>query len=135
MLDSNSLFPFATTFTNLRNRHQQLKEVKIPDIHPATAIAERLRIGATVGEMNMHAGDFVTTYTSSEHKEAFDAVVSVFFIDTAPNLIKYIDAVRNCLVEEGIWANVGPLLWHFDDRNVKEPDKNRQSSCEPANGR
>jgi carnosine N-methyltransferase len=120
-----ALYPFATTFTNLKSRSQQLKEVKIPDIHPSTAIAERKRSGAVVGEMNMHAGDFATTYTNTEQSNAFDAVVSVFFIDTAPNLTKYIDAVTNCLSDGGIWINLGPLLWHFDEKSVKDPNEDK----------
>jgi carnosine N-methyltransferase len=119
-----ALYPFATTFTNLRSRSQQLKEVQIPDVHPATALAERLRNGDVVGEMNMHAGDFATTYTSTEQRSSFDAVVSIFFIDTAPNLIKYIEAVRNCLADGGIWINVGPLLWHFDEQSIKQSGQN-----------
>lgn len=119
-----ALYPFATTFTNLRSRSQQLKEVQIPDVHPETALAEKMRNGDVVGEMNMHAGDFATTYTSTEQKSAFDAVVSVFFIDTAPNLIKYIEAVSNCLADGGIWINVGPLLWHFDEKSIKHPGQN-----------
>ena len=120
-----SLFPFATTFTNLRSRSQQLREVKIPDIHPATTIAERIQSGARVGEMNMHAGDFLTAYETAEQKDAFDAVVSVFFVDTAPNLIKYIEAVRNCLADGGVWINIGPLLWQFDEKRINEPDEDR----------
>lgn len=119
------LYPFATTFTNLRNRLQQLKRVMVPDIHPATAIAERERSGGVVGEMNMHAGDFLTTYTSAEQRSAFDYVVSVFFIDTAPNLIRYIEAIRNCLVDGGVWINLGPLLWHFDEKSIKEPNEDK----------
>ena len=120
-----SLHPFATTFTNLFTRQQQLKQVQIPDIHPATAIAERTQTGQSVGEMNMHAGDFATTYTSASQTSAFSAVVSVFFIDTAPNLLKYISAVQNCLIEGGVWINIGPLLWHFDEKSVKEPDEDK----------
>ena len=125
-----ALHPFATTFTNLRNRTQQLTSVRIPDIHPASAIAERIRNGHNVGEMNMHAGDFVETYTSPEQRGAFDAVVSVFFIDTAANLIKYVEAVRNCLVDGGIWINIGPLLWHFDEKSVKGADEDRHRKGE-----
>ena len=120
-----ALHPFATTFTNLRNRLQQLKRVEVPDIHPATAIAERVRNGGVVGDMNMHAGDFLTTCTSAEQRSAFDSVVSVFFIDTAPNLIRYIEAIRNCLIDGGVWINIGPLLWHFDEKCIKEPDEDK----------
>ena len=66
--------------------------------------------------MNMVAGDFLSVYSSPDHHEVFDAVVTVFFIDTAPNVIRYIETVRNCLRPGGVWINVGPLLWHFDER-------------------
>lgn len=118
-----SLYPFATTFTNLRSRAQQFLNVEVPDIHPGSAIAAAVGDGKRVGEMNMHAGDFVDMYTSVEQKHSFDAVVSVFFVDTTANLIRYVEAVRGCLVDGGVWINVGPLLWHFDEKSVKEPSE------------
>ena len=118
----HNLFPFATTFTNLYSRTQQLARVQIPDIHPASAIASCMQ---TVGEMNMHVGDFVRTYSSIAQRDAFSAIASVFFIDTAPNLLQYISTVRNCLQDGGVWINIGPLLWHFDEKSVGEPDEER----------
>jgi carnosine N-methyltransferase len=122
------LHPFATTFTNLRSRTQQLKEIQIPDVHPASVLAEYLREGEVLGELSMDAGDFSTTYSSAEQRAEFDAVVSVFFIDTAPNLITYIEAVRNCLVDGGVWINIGPLLWHFDEKNTRQPDEDKHQN-------
>jgi carnosine N-methyltransferase len=117
------LFPFATTFTNLRSRSHQLKEVTIPDIHPGTAMAEKLAAGLALGEMSMSAGDFITVYSALEYSGKFDAVVTVFFIDTAPNLIRYVQTVQNCLNTGGVWINIGPLLWHFDDRVPDHQEK------------
>lgn len=119
------LSPFATTFTNLRSRTQQFREVQIPDIHPATALAQKAQNGELVGEMQMHAGDFTTTYSQAGERAVFDAVVSIFFIDTAPNLIAYVETVRNCLIDGGIWINVGPLLWHFDEKTTRQPDEDK----------
>ena len=109
------LYPFSATFTNTTTRAAQLLRVLIPDIHPSTTIAQTLAAGKKVGDMAMVAGDFVTVYTLPEHKDAFDAVITVFFIDTAPNVIRYVETVRHCLKEGGTWINIGPLLWHFDD--------------------
>ncbi len=114
--DQYPIYPFANTFTNITSRQNQLKRHTIPDVHPATAISSRLDAGQPVGEMNMTAGDFILSYSTPECKETFDGVVSVFFIDTAPNLIRYVETVWNCLKPGGIWINIGPLLWHFDDR-------------------
>jgi carnosine N-methyltransferase len=66
--------------------------------------------------MNMTAGDFITSYSGPENEDTFDAVVTVYFIDTAPNFIRYIETIRNVLKPGGLWINIGPLLWHFDGR-------------------
>ncbi|KAL9130204.1 MAG: hypothetical protein Q9217_001549 [Psora testacea] len=120
------LHPFALDFTNVVSREHQLKAVKIPDVHPATMLSA---IDATGGErMSMTASDFLLLYGDEEHVEIFDAVATVFFIDTAPNVIRYIETVRNCLKGGGIWANHGPLLWHFADRGPADPDENAKPS-------
>ncbi|RVX74400.1 hypothetical protein B0A52_01526 [Exophiala mesophila] len=128
------IYPFATNFTNVISRSNQLKRVTIPDIHPATAISQC----PNPGEMNMTAGDFVLSYSNVESRENFDAIVSVFFIDTAPNLIRYIETVWNCLKKGGYWINIGPLLWHFDSRvhgkdtEDKEEDDDDEQDPDPA---
>lgn len=78
-----------------------------------------------LGSMSMSAADFVVLYNQPDNREAFDAVATVFFIDTAPNLIRYIEAIRHCLKPGGLWSNVGPLLWHFEDRKEKEKEKEK----------
>ncbi|EXJ93918.1 hypothetical protein A1O1_02311 [Capronia coronata CBS 617.96] len=114
--DQYPISPFAHTFTNVVSRTNQLRRLTVPDVHPASALSAKLEAGEPVGEMNMTAGDFVLSYSTPDCKETFDGVVSVFFIDTAPNLIRYVETVRNCLRRGGVWVNIGPLLWHFDDR-------------------
>ena len=111
-----TIYPFAHTFTNVTSRENQLKRYTIPDVHPGEAFAERQAKGLPVGGMQMSAGDFVLSYSTPESNQTFDSVVTVFFIDTAPNLLRYIETVRNCLKTGGLWINIGPLLWHFDDR-------------------
>ncbi len=109
-----ALFPFATQFTNLLSRKHQLRKVMIPDVQPAGGMRQVLANGKLAGKMNMTAADFILLYGGKEYNATFDAVVTMFFIDTAPNLIRYIDTVRNCLKANGRWINVGPLLWHSD---------------------
>ncbi|KAJ9609777.1 hypothetical protein H2200_006105 [Cladophialophora chaetospira] len=110
------IYPFVHTFTNVTSRENQLRRHAVPDVHPGDAFSKRRSAGLPVGEMNMTAGDFVLSYSTLESQETLDGVVTVFFIDTAPNLIRYIETVRNCLKTGGVWINIGPLLWHFDDR-------------------
>lgn len=40
--------------------------------------------------------------------------MTCFFIDTANNVIEYIELIYNLLVDGGLWINMGPLLYHFD---------------------
>jgi hypothetical protein len=63
----------------------------------------------------MCAADFLCGYSDEGHDGAYDAVASVFFLDTAPNLLRYLEIIRHCLRSGGILINVGPLLWHFEN--------------------
>ncbi|KAJ5912411.1 hypothetical protein N7504_001294 [Penicillium tannophilum] len=131
---AHALHPFALHFSNLKSRAQQLRSVMIPDVHPGTAIGAAGASGSTLGSMSMSAADFVVLYSQPDNREAFDAVATVFFIDTAPNLIRYIQAMQNCLKDNGLWINVGPLLWHFEDgQHRKDSDGDAAGIGEPGN--
>ena len=43
----------------------------------------------------------------------WDCIVTCFFIDTAHNVVDYIEVLAKALKEGGTWINLGPLLWHF----------------------
>ncbi|KAJ4376527.1 hypothetical protein N0V86_006640 [Didymella sp. IMI 355093] len=108
-----TLAPFALSASNHLTRASQFQTFAIPDIHPATALATNTNSKVPAHErMSMSTGDFCVLYSGPDYSSAFDAVATIFFIDTAPNVIRYIEAVRNCLKPGGIWINLGPLLWH-----------------------
>jgi carnosine N-methyltransferase len=106
-----TLFPWVHSFSNHRSRANHLQSVQVPDIHPSTTL------GAVdhPGEMSFSASDFLLLYGSEEHKDTFDAIATVFFLDTAPNIIRYLETINNCLRPGGILVNMGPLLWHFEN--------------------
>lgn len=112
------LHPWALSFSNHRSRSDQLQQVRIPDIHPGTTLNESSSPDGVHAfeRMSMCAADFCVAYKKPENKERFDAVTTVFFIDTAPNLIRYIEAISHCLKLDGLWINLGPLLWHFENK-------------------
>lgn len=124
MAEQYSLHPFAFDFSNVVSRADQLREVKIPDVHPATVLALSNASSSknAFERMDMTAADFSEYYSDAKNKDKFDAVVTVFFLDTAPNVIKYIHTVHNCLKLGGVWINAGPLLWHWADRNLAVSD-------------
>lgn len=108
---AHSLHPWVHSFSNHKSRTNHLRSVQVPDVHPGTTL------GAVEnpGEMSMSASDFLLLYGDESHTESFDAVATVFFLDTAPNIIRYIEAIRNCLRKGGLLINMGPLLWHFEN--------------------
>ncbi|RAL59470.1 hypothetical protein DID88_006586 [Monilinia fructigena] len=109
--ETHAIFPWVHSFSNHKTRDNHLKSVKIPDIHPGNA----LHSNPKAGEMSMSASDFLLLYGDSERAESFDAVATVFFLDTAPNIIRYLEAIHNCLHPGGLLINMGPLLWHFEN--------------------
>lgn len=42
-------------------------------------------------------------------------MVTCFFIDTAHNVIDYVEKIWTILKPNGYWINFGPLLYHFAD--------------------
>ena len=131
-----NLYPFALDFSNVVSREHQLKNVKVPDVHPGSVLGDVLgHSTANAAErMSMTAADFVVLYGDEEHQDMFNAVVTVYFIDTAPNLIRYVETIRNCLQDGGLWINLGPLLWHYADRAPSEehPSKRAEEAREKS---
>lgn len=50
-----------------------------------------------------------------EQKGEWDGLLTCFFIDTAKNILQYIRTIARILRSGGLWANLGPLLYHFSD--------------------
>jgi hypothetical protein len=116
--------PWALNSSNHVSREDQLRAVTVPDVHPAAELAKEGASRVPASErMSMSTGDFCVVYSRQDYAEEFDAVATVFFIDTAPNIIRYIEAVRNCLKSGGLWINLGPLLWHPPPRRVHDEDE------------
>jgi hypothetical protein len=109
-----TLAPFALSPSNHLSRSDQFRTFDIPDIHPETELNKLSESGEgdPSGGMSMTTGDFTVIYNQPDARERYEAVATLFFIDTAPNIIRYVEVVRNCLVPGGIWINLGPLLWH-----------------------
>lgn len=101
------IYPNIHTFSNVYSEEGPYKEYKIPDV----CLAEEL--SGTKGDMSMIAGEFVEVY--SNKIESFNAVATSFFLDTANNVISYIDTIHKILKVNGVWVNFGPLLYHYSE--------------------
>ncbi|KAI1367456.1 N2227-like protein-domain-containing protein [Xylaria arbuscula] len=111
----HTIYPWIHSFSNHRSRENQFAAYSIPDIHPQQTLADTTAAGGKIGKMEMCAADFLCLYGDDAHAETYDAVATVFFLDTAPNLIRYLEVIRHSLRPGGVLINVGPLLWHWEN--------------------
>ncbi|THY99178.1 N2227-domain-containing protein [Aureobasidium pullulans] len=131
---SHSLYPWALSFSNHTHRSHQVQKIEVPDVFPAEELEKSCRNLASElhahQRMSMSSGDFCVLYKEPQYEGAFDAVTTCFFIDTAPNLIAYIETVKHCLKPGGVWINLGPLLWHFESGSPEKKNSFSSSSSE-----
>ncbi|CAN1745684.1 Carnosine N-methyltransferase [Linum perenne] len=117
-----TIYPWIHSNCNSLSDSDQLRPVSIPDIHPASA-------GITKG-FSMCGGDFVEVYSDPSQAGCWDAVVTCFFIDTAHNIVEYIETISKILKDGGVWINLGPLLYHFADMYGQEDEMSIELSLE-----
>eukprot|EP01068_Selenidium_serpulae_P018713 Selendium_serpulae@DN6481_c0_g1_i4.p1 len=96
--------PYVLSTCNRRGHGDNTREVRIPDVSPGEYVSPNT-------EFSMCAGEFVEVYYNQ--KAEWDGVLTCFFLDTAKNVILYVRTIANIIREGGLWANFGPLLYHY----------------------
>ena len=107
------IVPYWHSPLNHLSREDQYRSVTIPDESPGDHVNE-FKPGSS---MAMCAGDFCEVYGKPEYQSHFDAVACCFFLDTAKNILDYLDTIRFCLKKGGTLTSIGPLLWHWVDHS------------------
>lgn len=137
---SHTIFPYIYRLSHVVKRLYQQRPVSVPDESPTSIFSsDDEEHNAKMGElMLMAAGSFVELYGPGigvdevedrgkdneqermehefrqQNKDCFDVVATCFFLDTAHNVIDYLKTIHHCLKPDGIWVNMGPLLWHYE---------------------
>jgi len=106
--DEFILQPLIHSFSNIISEESPFKKILIPDEN----LGEKLSKTDT-GEMSMVAGEFCRVY--KDKINFFDSIVTCYFIDTANNIIEYIETIHNIVKLGGLWINFGPLLYHYTE--------------------
>jgi len=101
------IYPWIHSFSNTEKVEHQIAPVDIPDVLPGN-IPENTNF-------SMVAGDFLEVYGSPKYNNYWDSIVTCFFMDTAKNILEYIELISNILKPNAVWINMGPLLYHFED--------------------
>lgn len=115
--NSHRIYPWVHTMSNWRRSDDVLEEICVPDVDPAQLLADQSPEGdgaTSRPEFSMSAGDFLQVYSAPSERGAWDVICTCFFLDTARNPISYLEVIHSCLKPNGIWINLGPLLWHFE---------------------
>ncbi|XP_053322733.1 carnosine N-methyltransferase [Spea bombifrons] len=103
-INAFKLYPWVHQFSNNRSLTDQIRPVYFPDVNPHHLPPD--------ANFSMTAGDFQEIYTEAS---SWDCVATCFFIDTAHNVLDYIEIIWKILKPGGIWINLGPLLYHFEN--------------------
>lgn len=110
-IGEHTIYPWVGSMSNWRQSGDVLQAIKIPDVDPNSLLGPELEV---VPEFSMAAGDFVRVYSDPYQRSTWSAVCTAFFIDTARNVIEYLEVINHLLVIGGHWINLGPCLWHFE---------------------
>lgn len=106
-VEGMEFYPFIHQTTNVVDSADILSPVYIPDVDT--------RQLPSFSNFSMVAGDFVEVYGCKHQAEQWDCVVTCFFMDTAHNILEYINVIKTILKPGGAWLNLGPLLYHYAD--------------------
>ncbi|KAF9484269.1 N2227-domain-containing protein [Pholiota conissans] len=113
-IKSHTFYPYVHSFSNAPNKESILQAISIPDVSPSD-----LPPGS---DFSLVAGDFEEIFGDPEGAEdgEWDAVMTCFFIDTAKNIVNYLRILHRILAPGGVWINLGPLLWHWENNNTND---------------
>ncbi|KAL3478285.1 N2227-like protein-domain-containing protein [Aspergillus californicus] len=94
--NSLSYHPYIDWWSHHATTSAMQRPVQFPDWIPSTS------------RVVMVEGDFTTLF---EESAVYDVIVTLFFIDTARNLMAYLENIYRLLKPGGTWINLGPLLY------------------------
>jgi carnosine N-methyltransferase len=114
--DAHTIFPYCDTTINVFSRFDQFRQASVPDVSCYDFMDAAEEEGREFGELSMVAGDFVDVFSQEDQRGAWDCVVTCFFIDTAKNILEYLEILHRLIPPGGVWINIGPLLYHFSDQ-------------------
>ncbi|KAI5808498.1 N2227-like protein-domain-containing protein [Peziza echinospora] len=142
--------PWCHSFSNHVSRADVVRRVEIPDIFPSEILLgsssssdgddaeeeeqeedyDETSSDIPAARFSMVAGDFTDSYSGPESAGEFDVVATVFFIDTAGDVVEYLERIFYVLKAGGRWINLGPLLWHWEGRRAGGGDAEHQHEHE-----
>lgn len=94
--NSKTFHPFIDWWSHHATTTDMQRPVTFPETTPSPSVI-------------LVEGDFTKVFVNK--KGYFDIIVTFFFIDTAQNLMTYLETIHALLRPGGVWVNLGPLLY------------------------
>ncbi|KAK9237365.1 N2227-like protein-domain-containing protein [Lipomyces kononenkoae] len=127
-----TIYPFLHSFSHVSTAANQLRAIRIPDKCPATFHT------STATNFSFTAGSFTDIYSKvQDEADRWDVITTVFFLDTAHNVLEYIDVIYQALKNSegtGYWINFGPLLYHFEEEQNSSSISSAGMATDSPNG-
>lgn len=98
--NASTIHPYVDWWSHRASTAHLLRGVSFPD---------DTELLAKSSSVSLIEGDFTTALKA--HEGTYDALVSHFFIDTATNILTYLETIHALLKPGGLWINFGPLLY------------------------
>ncbi|KAJ6621039.1 N2227-domain-containing protein [Mycena sp. CBHHK59/15] len=116
-INAHTIYPYVHSFSNIPSQEAMLRPISIPDVLPSGLLDG--------SDFSLVAGDFEEIYGANNPDEPqsdqWGAILTCFFIDTAKNIVNYLRIIHKILAPGGVWINMGPLLWHWENNTTNDP--------------
>jgi hypothetical protein len=97
MTDAHTIYPFVDSWSHHASTEDMMRGVAFPNV------------AVNSSAVLLVEGDFTQAFRDKE--AGFEVVITHFFIDTARNLLAYLETIHRLLARGGYWINFGPLLY------------------------
>ncbi|XP_063769931.1 carnosine N-methyltransferase isoform X2 [Pseudophryne corroboree] len=104
-INAFKLYPWIHQFSNNVRSVDQVRPVYFPDVNPHDLPSN--------ANFSMTAGDFQEIYSETS---SWDCIATSFFIDTAHNILDYVETIWKILKPGGMWINLVMMHvchWYF----------------------
>jgi carnosine N-methyltransferase len=90
-----TIYPWATDWQHQRSVEDMIAPITVPDVLP------------NAPNVRLIEGDFTQSLLDPVYDQKYDAVVTLYFIDTARNFLDYCETIQRVLKPGGLWLNLG----------------------------
>lgn len=95
--EAERFYPYIDWWSYQPSMAELAQEIRFPDV------------AINASDVLLVEGDFTSIFQNSTG--GYDAVVTLFFIDTAQNIMDYLETIQRVLKPGGVWINLGTFLY------------------------